>query len=469
VKIPILQKSHFHDLSVWILLLAFLGAFAAGFAILVIPSSYAPIFVAAIFAAGVFCYLCFLRPVIPLYIALFFALIPAGMIQPESLHSLANRGLSVLALAAWFFGVIIKKEKIKFTLTSILAIVFLLWALTSILWSSYITEAFQQMQVYLLRFIIFLLLIPNEIRTRTRLNGLMTVIAMDGLTILLVSLWILITQGYSPGVRFTIFKVNENVVGVAAMITLIGVLWQAVHPRKHKRFWKFLAGFYLLFAIGITAISGSRGSTISLMVTVVAFFFWKSTRQWTYLALILLMISVMILPGMFTTMVERFLLTQGDTLLNGREFTWLASWKVIENNPIFGVGIGGSRFAIIPYLSHLLSEQLNGAAVHNPVLTLWVETGLVGLFIYLSIPVAAISSFVTQFQTTKKEKDEWMLPYFAIISSIAIGYLFSWYIGGGLQSDFSYFLILSFLIIPACLEKPNPNLTLQQETAIHKA
>ena len=438
------------------ILLAGLGitvaAALSGFCILVFPDSLAPLIVLAAAGAVAFLAACFLKPVLALYAALFFALIPSGMIQPETLHSWLNRGLTILALATWIFGILAYGYKIHIHPVAMLGAGFLLWSIISVLWSAYIPDAIQQLQVYILRIVVFLILIPNEIRTRQRLNGFINVIALVGLALFLVSVSILATQGYTPGVRFTIFKVNENMVGVSAMITLIGVLWLAAQPRKHRWLWNTVAGAYLLFVIGITAISGSRGATISLVVMIAIFFFWRSTRKWALLALVFLLIAVILFPGMFTTMVERFLLTSGDTLLNGREFTWQASWRVIESSPLVGIGIGGSRYAILPFLAHLLSEQLRGAAVHNPILTLWAETGLVGLLLYLWIPAAAIASFVRSGKKAAAQNDAWLQPYFAIISSIACGYFFSWYIGGGLQSDFSYFLFLSLLILPACLE-----------------
>jgi putative inorganic carbon (hco3(-)) transporter len=445
------------DLSIFcIAALITFAAAISGFSILVFPNTLAPLIIVVAAVAGLFLVVCFLKPVFALNTALFFSLIPAGMIQPETFHSWANRGLVILALAAWIFGVITRREKIRMLPTAILALVFMGWGLASLLWSSTLSAGTQQLQVYVMRFAIFLLLIPNLINTRKRLNQMMGVIALDGLALLLTSLWILATDGYSPGARFTIFKVNENIVGVAAMITLSGVLWQASHKRKHIILWNILACIYLLFAIGITALSGSRGSTISLVVTLAAFFLWRFTCRWAVIALVFLLIAVLIYPAMFTTMVERFLLTQGDTLLNGREFTWQASWQVIQSSPLVGTGIGGSRFAILPYLAHIFSDLLSGAAVHNPILTLWVETGLIGLLLYLSIPGAAVGSFVRSLRTARRGNDAWLLPYFAIISSIALGYILSWYIGGGMQSDFSYYMILSFLLLPAVIQKEDP-------------
>jgi putative inorganic carbon (hco3(-)) transporter len=440
----------------WLILATILGAALSGFAILFLSSSAAPLVVIAAVGGVVFIAFCLIKPVIALYTALFFSLIPAGMIQPETYHSWVNRGLVVLAMGVWIFGVITRREKIRILPSSILALVFIGWGLISLLWSTTLSAGTQQLQVYIMRFVIFLLLIPNMINTRKRLNQVMGVIALDGLALLLTCVWILATNGYSPGARFTIYKVNENMVGVATMITLTGVLWQAANKRKHVMLWNILAGIYLLFAIGITALSGSRGSTISLVVVLAAFFLWKSTRRWAVLALVFLLIAVLNYPAMFTTMVERFLLTQGDTLLNGREFTWQASWMVIESSPLIGTGIGGSRYAILPYLAHIFSDPLSGAAVHNPILTLWVETGLFGLFLYLSVPLVAIFSYLKSFRIAKRANDTWLLPYFAIVSSIALGYFVSWYIGGGLQSDFSYFIVLTFLLLPAVIQKEDP-------------
>ena len=192
--------------NVWVLIVVLSLAALSGFTILVLPNALAPLVVIAVVGGAAFVAFCLIKPAIALYTALFFSLIPAGMIQPEIYHSWANRGLVVLALAAWIFGVITHREKIRVLPTAILALVFMGWGLASLLWSSTLSAGTQQLQVYIMRFVIFLLLIPNMINTRKRLNQMMGVIALDGLALLLTSLWILATDGYSPGARFTIYQ-----------------------------------------------------------------------------------------------------------------------------------------------------------------------------------------------------------------------------------------------------------------------
>jgi hypothetical protein len=41
-----------------------------------------------------------------------------------------------------------------------------------------------------------------------------------------------------------------------------------------------------------------------------------------------------------------------------------------------------------------------------------------------------------------------LTPYFALVCSAFVGYMFSWIKGGGMESDFSYFLMLALLLIP---------------------
>lgn len=45
-----------------------------------------------------------------------------------------------------------------------------------------------------------------------------------------------------------------------------------------------------------------------------------------------------------------------------------------------------------------------------------------------------------------------LTPYFALISCLFASYMPSWIKGGGMESDFTYFLILALLVIPSQLE-----------------
>jgi O-antigen ligase len=110
------------------------------------------------------------------------------------------------------------------------------------------------------------------------------------------------------------------------------------------------------------------------------------------------------------------------------------------------------------YLSSFRSTLgIDQASIHNPVLIIWSETGVLGMFLYLSVLGSAIWSFVRQYILHRQERESFLLPYIALISSVFLGYIVSWIKGGGMELGFSYFILLAFLLIPSGLETKEIN------------
>ena len=91
--------------------------------------------------------------------------------------------------------------------------------------------------------------------------------------------------------------------------------------------------------------------------------------------------------------------------------------------------------------------------MHNPILTVWSETGIPGIILYLGILVSAIWSFAKQYLRYKKrDAGEKFTPYFSLVASVFLGYMVSWFKGGGMQTHFTYFLLLALLLIPSGMD-----------------
>jgi putative inorganic carbon (hco3(-)) transporter len=168
--------------------------------------------------------------------------------------------------------------------------------------------------------------------------------------------------------------------------------------------------------------------------------------------MLILAFGVAVAPFIFSTTLERLAIVRGDTLLGGREALWQAASKLILEHPWSGVGIGNAPYAVLPYLRPLRSILgLDWASLHNPLLTIWAETGFVGLLFYLAVLGSAVWSFLRQYLHSRRLGEHFLTPYFALVCSAFIGYIFSWIKGGGMESDFSYFLMLALLTIPSHL------------------
>jgi putative inorganic carbon (HCO3(-)) transporter len=238
------------------------------------------------------------------------------------------------------------------------------------------------------------------------------------------------------------------------LVTMPGALWPAMQPSKqHKALRTLRASIFLLLAIGLVAVSGSRGSAISLLVTLLAFWLWRPTRPWGKLGLLILALGAITAPFLFATTWERFAVIRGDTLLGGREALWQATWRLIRDYPWRGVGIGNAAYAVMPHLRMLRSVSGHErAAIHNPVLAIWAETGIPGVLLYLGVLGSAVWLFARQQYQHRKVGVHYLVPYFALVSSVFLGFMASWIKGGGMESDFTYFMMLALLLIPSHLE-----------------
>jgi O-antigen ligase len=279
--------------------------------------------------------------------------------------------------------------------------------------------------------------------------------ALNGWVLVAFSINTLIESGYRAGSRFTLLDVNENTIGVQVMLTLVGVLWVTTQlSKRNQGIKKTLAFVYLVMAIFIIFASGSRGSAISFAIISFSFLLWRTTRPWSATIMLLLILAIIFSPTIFTTTVQRFLLETSDSLsvFGGRERLWSANWEIIGDHPLFGVGIGNGGITLLSYLGASGSDRLF-ASSHGPVFVIWGETGLIGILLYLGILISAVIAFVRQYLRYQNISESHpFLPYFAIVSSVFLGYMFSWVKGGAMERAHSYFFMLALLLIPSGLE-----------------
>jgi O-antigen ligase len=68
-----------------------------------------------------------------------------------------------------------------------------------------------------------------------------------------------------------------------------------------------------------------------------------------------------------------------------RLLEWKGSWSVIRSNWIAGVGTGGGKLAMENFYKHYNNSTIGlEHNAHNQYLQTWMESGLTGLFVFLS-------------------------------------------------------------------------------------
>lgn len=403
-----------------------------------------------------------------LYSALFVVFLPEGLIPPD-VHSILNRSVAILALVAWLSTGFAHKRLI-WSATASFMLGFVIWSAFTLVWADDLNAGATSLMTYTFRFAVFLLLVPNIIRSQRQLEGLMNTLALLGWLLVLISAGIILLEGYTPGTRFKLLSENENGLGMLALVTMSGVLWQSMQPaREHPSLRRLAALVFLPMVIALVAISGSRGSAISLFITLLAFYAWKPTRRWGKFGIMIILLAAIAVPAVFTTTIDRF---AGKTRepFAGRVAIWQVGWEVIGKHPVSGVGIGNSSSALVPYFG-LPTSSDGRASMHNPILTIWSETGLPGIVLYLGVLISAIWSFLRQYQRHRRSGTQYLTGYFALVASLFLGYMLSWIKGGGMESNHTFFLLLGLLLIPASMSVGEPESVAKTDTemiAIHK-
>lgn len=445
-------------LQIGLIVSAVLVSIVAGAAYMVFDTAFSPLIIAGVIL-GILSALIWVRmPVVALYTALLVVLLPIGLF-PANVQSYLNRLLTIAAFVVWGVCVIVRGRRIVWTNTVLLMLGFLVWCLLTLLWAQNLEAAKNELGGYALRFVLFLFLITNEISTGETLNGLMRVLAIVGWVFIVAGMGTIISQGYEVGTRLRILETNENTLGGLFPLVVVGVIWLAIRtPKRRRALWYFLSLAFISLSFALIALSGSRGGAITWVITILFLLFWRQTRVWGIVGLLILAAAVIMAPLILATTIDRFADRTNDTLLGGREALWQAAWLLIRNHPLAGVGVGNAPNAMMSYIRLFRSAWGNeSAVVHNPILTIWVEIGLPGLLLYLSVLASSVWSFVREYAYCRKMDVQWLMPYFALTASAFLGYCASWIKGGGMELSFSYFLMMALLLVPSHLESSSFN------------
>ena len=439
---------------VGLVVVAMVASLAAGTTGLVVSSPFAPLLVGGAVAATAIGMAWLRKPVWALYAAIFVALLPEGLI-PVHINDVLNRSTLLIALGVWLFDAMARRRQIVWTSTALLMLGFLIWGAVTLAWAPNLDLGIESVVQYAVRMVLFLLLVVNEINTKETLDGLMRTLALIGWLWVLAGAGTVLFQGYEPETRLLILGANVHDLGILTMAAVPGVLWQVMQASERQKALRMsLSVVFILLALTLVALSGSRGGALSWLVILLAFWFWKPTRPWGKLGLLILAVAAVSAPFIFTITLDRFgpdLLGEADGVLGGRLPIWQAAWQLILDHPWDGVGIGNASYEVMPYYRMLTSWGRERRAIHNPVLAIWAETGIPGLLLYLGVLGSAVWSFVRHYLHVRETRARSIVPYFALISSVFAGFMLSWIKGGGIESSRTFFLLLALLLIPSRL------------------
>lgn len=283
-----------------------------------------------------------------------------------------------------------------------LVVVFFSWIILSLLWAPQASFAKETAVHLIMAFVVFFLVL-SVFTEREHVRWLMLAFVAGAVLSVLSGA---VTGGLSvsDAAATTASSVQGRLQGgtsdpnyLAAAIVPAMMLAVGLAARRGRPFERFaLMVATIILAIGLAATESRGGFLAMIVVSLAALLTWRGRRM-TILGFMLvfaLAVSTWFLAS--PSAWER--VTSASDGGSGRADIWQVATRVGDAHPLFGVGLGQFPVVSPDYLARpgalTRADLIVGKriVVHNAYLQLWVETGIVGLALFIAVAIAAIAA-----------------------------------------------------------------------------
>jgi O-antigen ligase len=369
----------------------------------------------------------FLKKVVLALVAILVFLVPLGSGRISFNINIGQFGLmSLIGIFAFLFAIAhllfgnqrLGRAQVPMDPSVTLFGVFVAFNFASVGWAELTSVAISSSITYLqlLIFVWLLLFLRSEPRA---FGILLHAFLMGSLLVAGVALYDITTVGLEAFAdqRYGGFEIEVNILGVKLALGVAVVLYLFQRGILWLR-WLYLA--YVPAAAFLFVLTGSR-TGFALLVFVVLVGVWSILKvqdqgraRWSgQRVLILLAVAVplafVVVPKVsdqFRFHTERLVtITEDDkTGAGGREHLWAAAFAAYADNPVLGVGSGGSRYVLRHYVGHdglMIALPVGDRVAHNAFLGIAADTGTVGAFLFLLVLLSLILR-IASFQRPEK-------------------------------------------------------------------
>jgi O-antigen ligase len=264
-------------------------------------------------------------------------------------------------------------------------IFFVAWAAVSAVWAEDTGAAIDSATRYLPNAMLFLIVFAG---VRTREQFLWVVGSLVAGAVVAALYGIVAGAPAEDPERVGIGNANETAASLVAGGTLAAALAFALTGKPVLRLLTTIAVPLCVFAVFLTL---SRGGLVALGASLLAAVFMAGRRRGVVVSLAFAaVIAAVVYFGALASVTarDRILELEGGT---GRTDIWTVGWRMVEDQPLRGVGAGNFPIASIHYLLEpgaLLRDDFivdNPKVAHNTYLNVLAELGVVGLALFLAV------------------------------------------------------------------------------------
>jgi O-antigen ligase len=224
--------------------------------------------------------------------------------------------------------------------------------------------------------------------SRKRLRGLLTAYVIGCCVPAVATILLYLREGGALK-RFSAGDADANSLGMTLALAVPIAWYLSLTCQRPLLRWLYRA--YLPLGLFATALTGSRGAMIALMVSLLVIPLTMSLSPGRLAAAIgLLGLSGALVVAYLPDKIMERLSTTGTSVqslsFGGRFTIWKAGVNAFVYKPIMGYGAGGFKRAITPELGAL------ALVAHNSFLSVLVEEGIVGLLLYMTMLLSVFLS-----------------------------------------------------------------------------
>jgi O-antigen ligase len=311
----------------------------------------------------------------------------------ESVYTIPGSGsvtkfLGLLTGATWALSVLQRGGPRAPHTLHVVALLFVLWNACSLVWTIDGSATQTRVLTYAQLFVL-LLVVWDSVTSMTQLRRVLLadVVGCCVGALLLVADYVVLGAAAEVHGRVTVGNFNPNDAGVIFALGLpVACYLLATWRGPGRRLVALLAGTYLPLGTFAVLATGSRAALLAVVPALwyAGRLLWRSRPTLAVVSFVGVGgLAVAALPLLPAAPVQRLWDTGNELMhgnLNHRQDVWAEAFRIIGENPWFGIGAGAFKVA---------ATGVNKVG-HNFVLALLAEIGIVGLVLFLAIIVVAV-------------------------------------------------------------------------------
>ncbi len=272
--------------------------------------------------------------------------------------------------------------------------VYIVAGIFGVIVAPFVTPALGLFKAYIIEPVVFFVVVAGSVRRERDMVVLWWALGLSAVVVAGVALMQYAT-GWGipdpwqalPDRRATAWYGYPNAVGLYLAPILAVWIGQLIHRPMSARLRTLVA---LVCVVLFTALLASRvdGAVIAVSAATLVLMFF---HRWRWYAVATAVVG---LTGVLLYAPTRQILLFQDVSGDVRRALWRGTWSLLQQQPIFGAGLGNFPFVYDIYRlpSHVELLQYS----HNIVLDFWTELGLLGLLWFVITVVVALRVVIQQ-------------------------------------------------------------------------